>query len=123
VVLELMSDGPSPETFAQISALLPKFKREATGGKVITPNGVPKKACLICLEFYGSPFKTDKQQLCPKCRKNLKDGFCAFVTLDGTRHLFFRHEKMPKEWAGQTFRIPGDRMGVMEKRFEEIRPK
>lgn len=112
------NDRPAPEVFRQLAARLPGFVKEATEKDIAGGLKVP---CGVCGKHYGAVLAANRKPCCPACTTLLKDGWCAFVTVDANAHQFFRHNEMPQDWAGQVFTVPADRLDAIQKRFEELK--
>lgn len=100
----------------RLSEMLPKLKqqygdamlrnRSKRNGK-LPPAAIP---CALCGKKYGSQFpkkveskivEPKHKPYCPTCQGQLDSGWCAVVTMDGTRYSWFVGKELPEQFRGQ----------------------
>lgn len=124
-----MSDRLNNEFFGHLFSKLDGMKKQAVAlkKKAVLDAGIVKQPpCEICGKWHGSQeqnfivvpnFKPETR--CPSCKKNLADGWTAFVSVDGR----FSFSKFTNATESEQLAIAGKVITVSSERMEIIQCK
>lgn len=115
--------GPSPETLANLKAMLPSFikglaKKKILGKGIQAQVRRPRKCCKVCGLLFDYTFLSPsaeleiKPDLCKTCGPMLKEGYTALVC--GEKYAIVKSPAF-ESWAGEIIRISPHVMEAVEK--------
>lgn len=124
-----MSNRLNNEFFGHLFSKLDGMKKQAVElkkKKILESGKIPQPPCQLCGKFFGPQkqnfiiienFKPEPH--CPSCKKNLADGYTAFVSVDGR----FAFSKFPKATEAEQLAIAGKVITVSSERMEIMQCK
>ena len=123
--------GPSHETLANLSAMLPSFikgmaKKRAFGRGKPAQVRRPQKVCKVCGLLHDHALLSPNADLeikpanCPPCQKMLDDGQIALVC--GDKYAFATSPKL-SDWAGKIVHVSPHVMEAIEKEYGNVKTK
>lgn len=115
--------GPSNETLKHLAGMLPSYAKAVAekklGGKGRKEEArVPRKVCQVCgvgMDYGPQKTALPEVSLCEYCKKELKDGYTAFVS--GDRYVIAKSARLA-DMAGKVVKISPHVLEKLSKEFE-----